>query len=166
MQKNLITDYNENKGSYSKYFEKLIKVIKETYKKYEKPMVLNAYYNLCNLINFLKNYSIILPLSPECNQIFKFNIKNDNYISKESKSSTIEFKYKPKSFEVSCNCFNNKQYNSIIEFEKSINSIIYAIIANFNLNKSIFYMTVFQKNTFVKNALKHLYLWIIFALMK
>lgn len=123
MQKNLITDYNENKGSYSKYFEKLIKVIKETYKKYEKPMVLNAYYNLCNLINFLKNYSIILPLSPECNQSFKFNIKNDNYISKESKS-TIEFKYKPKSFEVSCNCFNNKQYNSIIEFEKSINSII------------------------------------------
>ena len=84
-KRNLLTDYNENKGSYSKYFEKLIKIIKETYKKYEKPMVLNAYYNLCNLINFLKNYSIILPLCPECNQIFKFNIKND--ISKESKST-------------------------------------------------------------------------------
>lgn len=122
-KRNLLTDYNENKGSYSKYFEKLIKIINETYKKYEKSMVLNAYYNLLNLNNFLKNYSIILPLCPECNQIFQFNIKNDNYISKESKT-TIEFKYKTKSFQVSCNCFNNKQYNSIIEFEKSINSII------------------------------------------
>jgi len=122
-KRNLLTDYNENKGSYSKYFEKLIKIINETYKKYEKSMVLNAYYNLLNLNNFLKNYSIILPLCPECNQIFQFNIKNNNYISKESKT-TIEFKNKTKSFQVSCNCFNNKQYNSIIEFEKDINSII------------------------------------------
>lgn len=122
-KRNLLTDYNENKGSYSKYFEKLIKIIIETYKKYEKSMILNAYYNLSNLNNFLKNYSIILPLCPKCNKIFKFNIKNDNYISKKSKS-TIEFKNKTKSFEVSCNCIKNEQYNSIIEFEKSINSII------------------------------------------
>ena len=31
-KRNLLTDYNENKGSYSKYFEKLIKIINETYK--------------------------------------------------------------------------------------------------------------------------------------
>lgn len=94
-KRNLLTDYNENKGFYSKYFEKLIKIINETYKKYEKSMILNAYYNLSNLNNFLKNYSIILPLCPECNQIFKFYIKNNNYISKESKS-TIEFENKNK----------------------------------------------------------------------
>ena len=39
---NLLSNFKEIKESYSKYYEKLTKIIKETYKKYRKSSVLNA----------------------------------------------------------------------------------------------------------------------------
>ena len=142
---NLLSNFKEIKESYSKYYEKLTKIIIETYKKYGKSSVLNAYYNLLNLNNFLKNYSIIIPLCLKCKQIFRFNIKNDNYISKENKL-LIESKCIENSFEISCKCKNNYQYNSIGEFEKEMNSIDCDNCSKSFEQKYILYDCISEKN--------------------
>lgn len=107
---NKLFNYNIIENSVPSCFKKLYQILINDYKKYgDNLKVINAFFNIENLKNYIENYLISFsPICPDCKIIYSIKI--------DDKTNNIE------TIEVSCKC-NDNTFNSLEEFEKQINQI-------------------------------------------
>ena len=125
-------DFNKLNNSIPFCFKKLFKILKNDYEKYGKNFkVINCYFNIKNLKNYIEEYSIISPICSICKKLYFIKIDRDNSENViDDKSNYL--------LEASCQCQTNT-FHSIKEFEEYINTIKCEKCDDLFQQKDIFY---------------------------